>query len=69
MLKKEFAGVLKLKTITDSEELKRKLNERSISELRTLKANTKTLSEWNKVLTMFLAVICIKMETQLNLLQ
>lgn len=59
MFEKEFAVGLKVKTITESGELKRKLNERSISELRTLKANAKTLSEWNKILTVFLAVICI----------
>ncbi|ULO05322.1 hypothetical protein H1230_19740 [Paenibacillus sp. 19GGS1-52] len=59
MFGKEFAVGLKAKTITESEELKRKLNKRSISELRVLKANAKTLSEWNKILTVFLAVICI----------
>ncbi|MRN52409.1 hypothetical protein [Paenibacillus monticola] len=59
MFKNEFAIGLKVKTIMELGELKRKLSERSISELRTLKANARALSEWNKILTVFLAVVCI----------
>lgn len=57
--KNEFAVGLKVIPITKSEEIKRKLVERNISELRTLKAGAKTLSEWNKILVCVFAVLLV----------